>query len=209
MGNQASTPRSDSSPTRNTTTSTAAHDDRPAGALGGGGGLPVGPADQGSIGRDAQKILCNAFLYSEARLSEVLDVARIDLRYLRQRHLVDGQHFRKNHGEILLSREAVSKLLGLLGLPQGSFPFDLDALLPIQKKPGEKNGPLMMEISNIPFNPRMVLARFEGDEEEHLVEVGKNQTFAKGDFIEVGEHDVQKGLYELRSAIPRDRRRPR
>jgi hypothetical protein len=67
-----------------------------------------------------------------------------------------------------------------------------------------------MTIVKIPINPRMVEARFDGfDLGVQLVDVGKNGTFAIGDRIEVAEHPTQKGVYELRSPVPRDRRRPR
>src|SRR5262245_51086101 len=86
-------------------------------APGGEGGVEAVEATvTPSIGQEAQKILLKGeFLYSEARLAEVVDAMRADLRYLRQRHLVEGQGFVKKGGEILLTKEAVSQILHLVG----------------------------------------------------------------------------------------------
>ena len=178
-------------------------------AAGGEGGVEAAQATPcPSTGEEAQKILLKGeFLYSEARLAEVIDAMRADLRYLRQRHLVEGEGFAKKKGEILLTKEAVCSILHLIG-NWTEKPFDFEACLPREKKPASTSE---MIVTKIPFNPRTVLARFEGDEfeVEHTVDVGRNATLAIGDVIEVADHEVAQGMYVLRSPLPRDRRRPR
>jgi hypothetical protein len=152
-----------------------------------------------------------AFIYSEGRLAKILNCSRGDLRYLRDLHLVEGFDYERNAGEeILLSYDGLAKLVKLMGAKVSEI--DLGACVHVEKKTvgaaPEKNGALKMTITKIPFNPRMVLARFPNEEDEHLVDVGRNATFALGDLIEVADHEVASGVYQLLSPIPRDRRRP-
>jgi hypothetical protein len=143
------------------------------------------------------------FRYSEAQTARALGCSRGELRYLRANVLQEGVHWQKNHGgEILLSDLGLDRVLELEGLKSE---VDREALA--EKKPGSNNVH-WMTICRIPFNPRMVEATFEDDPVPHLVDVGRNKTFAIGDVIEVGPHEVAKDIYQLLSAIPRDRRRP-
>jgi hypothetical protein len=61
-------------------------------------------------------------------------------------------------------------------------------------------------VLKIPINNRMLDAR---DAEGNLfhVYVGNNATFVYGDVIEVKPHATQTGVWQLVSAIPRDKRR--
>jgi hypothetical protein len=178
----------------------------PGAADQGGGGSGMGEAHIPLTDRQPQKILDKAFPYSEERLASALNVPRGDLRLIRAYHLAAGVDYEKKHGEVLLSEEALKRVLHCKALKPGDL--DLSACLPVEKKEVSLNRTLEMTISKIPINPRMVLACFENDPEPHLVDVGRNFTFAIGDKIQVADHEIAKGVYELRSPVPRDRRRP-
>lgn len=138
-----------------------------------------------------------AFIYSEARVAEALSISRTEARSYRSK-LTEGDDWKKERGEILLSHKGLERLSGFCGhaLTDGFT----DSL---HKKNG---GPKKMRVSQIPPNPRMVLAR-DDESDRHLVYVGSNATLVVGDEIEVGPHSTQKGILQLLSTLPRDRRR--
>ena len=139
-----------------------------------------------------------AFIYSEARVAESLGISRTEVRHYRSSELMPGVDWKKERGEILLSDKGLERLSGLCGqaLPAGFVQT-------LQKKNG---GPKKMRVSQIPPNPRMVLAQ-DDDSDCHLVYVGNNTTFVVGDEIEVVPHSIQKGIWTHLGQPPRDRRR--
>jgi hypothetical protein len=173
----------------------------------GEGGVADGEAGHAQpIGQGPTKFSAKGFLYSEARLAVALNVNRDELRWFRELYFVKGADFEKKHGdgEILLNAEAIWRFALHTGANFSAL--NLGDCLPVEKKTIE---PHTMTITKKPINPRMVLAVFDDDPIEHLVEVGRSATLAIGDRIEVSEHETQKGGYQLTSPLPRDLRRPR
>lgn len=147
-----------------------------------------------------------AFPYSEARLAGQLAITRREIRQLRADHLEQGLDWQKNGAEILLSKDGLARICRFEGTPLTRVKLDEC----LSQKNGENSTVLHKKMTvapPMPINTRMVLAEDEQGE-RCLVDVGKNGTFVFGDEIEVGPHESQQGIWQLLSAVPRDRRRP-
>jgi len=151
------------------------------------------------------------FIYSEARIADAIGVSRDEIRQIRDVHLSSKLHWKKIGREILLTESALKSMIDLFVRTKlfAATPPKLSDCLP--QKHGTNGARKKMRIVAIPMNPRMVLANEAGDPamDQLLVYVGRNATFAFGDEIEVGPMEGQKGIWQLTSELPRDRRRPR
>lgn len=76
---------------------------------------------------------------------------------------------------------------------------------PLQLPP--PSTPREVRIVRIPMNKKMVEVEAEGSPGFHLVEVGRNETFAVGDILRVVPHETQLGVWQNLTPIPRARRR--
>lgn len=151
------------------------------------------------------------FLYSEAQLAKAIGVSRDEMRDVRELHLDRDSDWKKIRREILLT-EAGLRLLVRFFVGTKLFSTDVPRLSECLPQKNSANGAKKkMRIVAIPLNPRMVLANDSGDpgQEQHLVYVGRNATFVFGDEIEIEPVPGQKGVWQVISAVPRDRRRPR
>lgn len=147
------------------------------------------------------------FLYSEKRLASALGISFDRSREIRDIHLQRDADWKKIRREILLTEGGLRTVVRVSMNTRFAAPPKLSDCLP--QKNGAPNGAKKkMRIVAIPMNPRMVLATESGGV-HHLVYVGRNATFAFGDEIEVEPYPNQDGVWQLVSAIPRDRRRPR
>jgi hypothetical protein len=150
------------------------------------------------------------FLYSEARAAKALGVNRDEIREIRELHLERNSDWRKIGRDILLTEAGLLLLIRFLvgaRLYNSDLPRLSDCL---PQKNGANGARKKMRVVAVPINPRMVLANDSGDpgQEQHLVYVGRNATFAFGDEIEVEPVPEQKGIWQLTSEVPRNRRRP-
>lgn len=147
------------------------------------------------------------FLYSEKRLALALGISFDRAREIRELHLQSDADWKKIRREILLTEGGLRTVVRVSMNTRFAAPPKLSDCLP--QKNGAANGAKKkMRVVAIPMNPRMVLATESGPE-QLLVYVGRNATFALDDEIEVEPFPEQKGVWQLVSAIPRDRRRPR
>jgi len=149
----------------------------------------------------------SSFPYSEAGIAKAIGFPRGHVRHVRLVYLKKDEHWQKNGGgEVLFSDAGLDAVLKRDGIARSEV--DIAVCLAAEKKAQEPNRREKMIVTKIPFNPRMVLARFPDEEEEQLVDVGRNRTLAIGDEIEVGPHETAQEIYQLLSPLPRDRRRP-
>jgi hypothetical protein len=147
------------------------------------------------------------FKFSEARVAEQLGISRDAIRDVRAINLEPGLDWKKISGEILLTHDAVGRVVKLTFTQMP----DLELCLPQPKSPQVPNGehPLRKKMRVIPprpFNPRVVFAQ-DAEGNRQLVWVGRNDTFCFDDEIEVEPHETQTGILQCVSPVPRDRRR--
>lgn len=150
--------------------------------------------------------MSNAFIFKEAWVAEVLAVTRSELRSHRNTHLEENVDWKKDGGEIRLSTRGLERVLAWNGLAlTDEF---LEKLK--EKNDATETGPKKLTVVAIPPNLRMVLANESGDsnQDRELVDVGNNKNMAIGDLLEVTEHEVQHGMFQLVSKLPATNRRP-
>jgi hypothetical protein len=136
--------------------------------------------------------------FSEDKLATQLGVPRKDLRGVRKVAMTEHVDWEKIDGEIYYTLTGLHLLKGFYDVPLVTV-TSIQADLP-------KNGRVKMTVVDIPMNPRTVLAEDEQGARS-VVFVGRNATFARGDKIEVGPYEGQQDVFQLLSAIPRDKRR--
>jgi hypothetical protein len=149
----------------------------------------------------------NAFIFKEAWVAEVLALPRSELRSHRNTHLEENVDWKKDGGEIKLSERGLERVLAWNGLPLTDEFLEKLKEKSDATEPGQKK---LTVVVAIPPNSRMVLANESGDpnEDRELVDVGNNTNLAIGDVLEVGEHEVQHGMFQLLSKLPTTSRRP-
>jgi hypothetical protein len=136
--------------------------------------------------------------FSEDKVAMLLGIPRKELRATRKASMVERIDWEKIDGEICFTLTGIHRL-------RDFYQFELVAVHGIMADL-PKNGRMTMTVVDIPMNPRTVIAEDQRGARQ-IVEVGRNATFCRGDEIEVGPHETQNDLFQLLSAIPRDKRR--
>lgn len=153
------------------------------------------------------------FQYSEARFGELIGLSREKIRESRDQ-LVPDREWKKLRGQVMLTADAIWLICALYGVQVPDLE-QCKPQAPEQGTNGEHEARKKMRVVQpMPINPRIVYAEElgengDGNHVKMIVWVGDHKNFCFGDEIEVEPHEVQTGILQCVSPIPRDRRRVR
>jgi hypothetical protein len=150
------------------------------------------------------------FKYSEHLLAQELGMSREELKEHRDAHLRQGEHWKREHGQIAINATGLRVLWQLLKVPRSAF--DLSRCLVSEKNgapirmpaPIDKTKPMLVTVTRVYPNPYMLQAAGErAGDGPYEVRVPSNLVWTVHDKILIGPDATNPGFYRLFGPAPR------